>query len=368
MRAFFALSLALVTGCGDNLGDGSDLGIADPSETDGVLDDGVVPRLVPEVCSARAWPEAIVDAKDSDLAVVEMPLGSAVLAVPRGGGDLRGFLLDGRGLVMGNPEGIKVRTGKFTGVTATRVDSRLVVGLTDGATSSVTVVRDDLLDYRELTTVASSFIGDTPVMKSRDQRVTLTGGANGMTLSAFDQAWAPMGDVELARSVPTSMTSAPYGNDAMVAWTTDAECHVMRVASNIHSMDTFPCHDARLATNYADRAGQLVFQGGDSIYMSDIRVSAHNELANQKLLVPTGFSPRITHDGTRYWVSYVNPHGDIVVGYLDGDNLVSTSIQGTRPLNGSYDLAVVNGAVWVYAIDAETGFNANRLCLVREGA
>ena len=95
-------------------------------------------------------------------------------------------------------------------------------------------------------------------------------------------------------------------------------------------------------------------------------MSAHNEIANQLLLAPGAKAPRITFDGTRYWISYTNLRNDIVVGYLDETNhLVSTAIEGMRPMQDAYELAFVNGAVWVYGLD-DTGFNASKMCLRRE--
>jgi len=367
MRSFLSISLALITGCGDNLaGDPVDSG--DTGDLSGsVEDDGIVGRLIPEVCASRAWPEALVEAKDSDVAVVAMPLGAAVFAVPKSGGDLRGFLVDGRGLLMGDPAGTKVIGGKFTGVSATVTDGRLVVGVVDGANIAVNVVRDDLGDFRSLATVVGSYVGDSTVMHARGNRITATGGASGMYMSSFDSNWSPMGSELLARSVPTGMTTTAYGNDAMVAWTTDNECHLQRVASNIHSEQGFPCKSGRIAANYGARSGEMVYEAGEDIMLSNIRVSAHNEIANQIFLAPGGKSPRIAFDGERYWVSYINIHNDIVVGYLDDkNNLVSTAVEGTRPMQDAYELAFVNGGVWIYALDQETGFQASRLCLTRE--
>ena len=367
MRSFFAISLALITGCGDNLaGDPTD-----PVEENGDLsgsveDDGTIQRLIPTVCASRAWPEVLVEAKDSDLAVVAMTHGAAVFAVPKSGGDLRGFLVDGRGLVMGDPAGIKIITGAFTGVSATVTDSRLIVGLVDGSNVNVNVLRDDLGDFRALATVAGSYVGDATVMHARGERITATGGATGMVLSTFDSQWTSVGSELLARSVPSGMTTTAYGNDAMVAWTTAGECHLQRVASNIHSEQAFPCTNGRLAVDYGARSGQLVYQDGEDILLSNIVVSSHNEIANRLFLAPGGKAPRITFDGTRYWISYTNIHNDVVVGYLDEkNNLVSTAIEGMRPMGDAYELAFVNGAVWVYALD-ETGFNASRMCLTRE--
>jgi hypothetical protein len=368
MRSFIAVSMVLMAGCGDNTA-GDPAGPQDDHGdlTGGIDDDGSVARLLPEVCASRAWPEVLAEAKDTDLAVVPTAHGAAVLAVPRTGGALRGFLVDGRGQVIGNPTGTKIIGGNFTGLSATVADGRVVVGLVDGANVSVNVLRDDLGDFRSLASVTGSFVGDATLMHARGTRITATGGANGMYMSSFDSAWAPSGSALLARSVPTSMTSTAYGNDAMVAWSTTTECHLQRYASNIHSEQPFPCANARVASNYDDRSGQLVYEAGEGIMISDIQVSAHNELATQNTLVPRGHAPRITFDGTRYWISYLNVHGDVVVGYLDGKNtLVSMAIEGTRPFNDAYEIAVINGSLWVYALDAETGFNANKICLSRE--
>ncbi|MBA3457674.1 MAG: hypothetical protein H0T42_31620 [Deltaproteobacteria bacterium] len=366
MRSFFAISLALITGCGDNLAEPSDPATENGDLTAGVEDDGIIPRLIPGVCASRAWPEALVEAKDSDVAVVPMTHGAAVFAVPKSGGDLRGFLVDGRGLIMGDPTGTKIIGGNFTGVSATVTDGRVIVGLVDGSNVAVNVVRDDLGDFRALASVAGSYVGDSTIMHARGERITATGGATGMVLSTFDSQWASVGSELLARSVPTGMTTTAYGNDAMVAWTTATGCHLQRVASGIHSEQSFPCTNARVAADYGSRAGQLVYQDGGDILLSNIEVSSHNEIANQLMLAPGGTAPRIVFDGARYWVSYTNIHNDIVVGYLDDkNNLVSTAIEGMRPMQDAYELAFVNGAIWVYGID-ETGFNASKLCLTRE--
>ena len=368
MRSFFAISLALMTGCGDNLGESGPL--EDHDNPDGTLsDDGELARLVPQVCAARSWPEVVPEDKNLDLAVVPMSQGAAILHVPRSGGALAGFLVDGRGLIMGDPRGTEIVDGGFTGLSAAVVDSRLVVGLTDGANVMVNVIRDDLGDYRKLAVTDGGFIGDTAVMHSRGNRIAATGGDTGLVMTTFDSAWTPMSSEVIARSVPTSMTSAAYGNDAMVAWAADDGCHLQRVASGIHSTQPFACRNPRLATNFVGQAAELVWEGGDNVMLSNIRASTHNEIANDRVLAPNGASPRIVFDGKRYWVSYLNSKGDVVVGYLNEDQtLVSLALEGTRPASGAYELAHIDGKTWVYAYDLETGFNATRLCLAREGS
>ncbi len=204
------------------------------------------------------------------------------------------------------------------------------------------------------------------MLTARDTRFTATGGASGMLKTTFDGGWTAMDTEVFSRSVPTGMTSAAYGDDGMVAWSTTTSCHLQRISAGISSTQNFACKDARLATSYAERKGELVWQGGDSVMLSNIRASAHNEIADEKVLATEGTSPRVVFDGERFWVSYLNKLGELVVGYLDdNDNLVST-LADLRPLPGAHELVVMDGSLWAFAFDAETGFGASRLCLVRE--
>lgn len=366
MRPFLAISLVLMTGCGDNLGSEDDLGTHGDTDSP-VEDNGVLAKLRPEVCAASSWDSVVPTAKDVDLAVVQMPQGAGILSVAKQGGYLQGFLADARGLIIGDVAGTKVRTDNvWNGVSASIVDGHLVVGLTAGEKTSISVIRDDLGEYREIGVFEGNVIGDAPVVYARGQRLTTTGGAVGIVTNTFNEAWAPMGSEVVQRSVPTNMTTTPYGNDAIVAWSTGSECHLQRIAANTHSMQPFACNNTRLAMNFDDRAGQMVYETGENISISDIRINSHGEIANQLELVTRASSPRIVFDGEHYWVSYLNQHGDIVVGYLDEDHsLVTTQLEFTRPEHDAYELAVINGAVWVYSVDRDTGFGAHKLCLNR---
>lgn len=366
MRPILAMSLVVMTGCGDNLGDGG-LGDVHSGDEAPVEDLGVLSKLRPEVCATRSWDTVVPTAKDLDLAVVQMPQGAGILSVPKQGGYLHGFLVDARGLIMGDVIGTKIRTdGEWTSLSAGIVDQRLVVGLSDGTKTSISVIRDDLGDFRELAEVDGGVLGDAPIVYTRGTRVTATGGATGVLTSSFSQAWAPIGSEVVQRSVPTSMTTATYGGDAVVAWTTGSECHLQRLAAGTHSQQGIACNNPRLAMNFGDRAGELVYEAGAGIAISDIRIGSHGEIVNQFSLTREGTSPRIVFDGERYWVSYLNTHGDIIVGYLEEDHsLVATALEWTRPEHGAYDLAVIDGAVWVYSVDRDTGYGAHKLCLTR---
>jgi hypothetical protein len=97
--------------------------------------------------------------------------------------------------------------------------------------------------------------------------------------------------------------------------------------------------------------------------ISQIRIGGESEIANTQLFLENARSPKIVFDGSRYWVSYINARQDVVVGYLATDgSLVSMALEGTQPMGEGYELAVINGGVWVFAVDG-AGAGAQRLCL-----
>ncbi len=136
-----------------------------------------------------------------------------------------------------------------------------------------------------------------------------------------------------------------------------------RVVAGIKSRQPYPCRNNRIAVDYASRGGWMVYESGGSVMIGQIAVNGHNQIANERPLV-LGSSPRIVFDGQRYWISYLDERGDVVVGFLDENGaLDGTAIEGTRPMAAAYDLAVIGGTPWAYAIDAN-GVGATRLCAV----
>jgi hypothetical protein len=367
MRSFLAISL-MVIGCGDNLGADEDTGTHDTNGA-GIDNSGaVIGKLIPQVCAAHTWPSVFAQDKDLDLRAVPTQQGAAIFSVARGGGSLNGFVVDARGLIIGDVDGTEVLAGNFTNMSATQIDGRLVVATLEGSKIFVNLLSDDLTDAHLLGTMSGTMLGDTLMMYARGYYISAAGSPDGIVASTFDANWTEMSSQLVQNSSPLSMTSTRYGNDAMVAWSTAGSCHLSRVANETHDVQNFPCRNNRIAANFADKAGQMVFEDNGSIRRSDLMIGAHNEIANNNQLVPNGTSPRIVFDGRRYWVSFLNPHGDITLGYIEQDgSLVSMAIEGIRPMNGAYDLAVIEGSVWIYAFDGDNRYSANKMCLTREG-
>ena len=362
MRPSLAIIVTLVGGCAtepDALD--SRQTAANPG---GLQETNVVKRLVPEVCGARRWDTVVPASKNLDLAVVPTKLGATVLAVDRVGGALNGFTLDGRGLIIGNAQGTKIRSDKtFTSVAAGITDGRLVANLvsTDNKVH-ITAISDDLAQAREIGLVDGNVSSDLPIALIRGVRTSAVGGAAGMLVTTFNKTWT-QGSIEpLARDVPTSMTGAAFGADSMVAWSTDTTCTLSRVASNITSTQPAPCANPRLAASYAEHNAKLMWEQGEHVLFTDIDVNQTNELASEHLLAK-GSSPRIVFDGQRYWGSYLDTNGNVVVGYLnDKSSLSSIALTDVQPNHDAYELVVLESGVWVFSADA-AGFTAQKLCL-----
>ena len=271
MRSFLAISL-MVIGCGDNLGTGEDTGDHD-TNTAGVDNSGeVINKLIPQICAAHSWPSVFAQDKNLDLRAVQTQQGAAIFSVGRSGSSLYGFVVDARGLIIGDANGTKVLDGNFTNISATEIDGRLVVAALDGSKIFVNMVSDDLTEARLLGTMSGTMLGDTLMMHAREHYVSVAGSPSGIVTSTFDSNWTDMGSELIEHSSPLSMTSTHYGNDAMIAWSTPGDCHLSRVAAETHDMQNFPCRNNRIAANFATKSGHMVFEENGAIHRSTIIV------------------------------------------------------------------------------------------------
>jgi hypothetical protein len=357
----FAVVLLCAAACADNA-------VTDPEEPGSPNDplptfEDVAPHLAPALCAARAWPSVELDTTDVDLSVVETPAGVAMFTVDRAGGELRGYVANQFGELA--TKGTAIRAEKITAVSTAYLDERLVVAsVADGGNVFVDLVHTDLDKIVNLSTSPGTMIADLPIAPVRDQWFAMVADANdGITGLRFDDKWRAAGMQQLSTKAPRSITATRYLEDTLVAWSTESTCHLTRVGVERTSSRDFACVGARLAVDPAKRRGFMVYATGDDVMISDIHIDHESELVNTRRLVEKGAAPKIVFDGERFWVSYVNARRDVVIGYLDGKGaLVSMAVEGTRPTADAYDLSVIDGELWMYAVD-EAGLGAQRFCL-----
>jgi hypothetical protein len=369
MRLFCAM-LALGSGCA--FGDDNTV---DPFEPDldlpdmdnmGELGEPQPSNLVAGVCDQKTW-DLFPDTKHLDVAVVATGAGATVFGVPKDGGAVRGFRVDQRGDAF-DRDMIEIRGDRnYTSVSASVAAGRLVVSSVVGDKVALDIVRDDLGAIHQLGDVSGELI--TPVTTSRDQQVAVVGGPFGVVANGFTGAlWESAGQTELSKSAINSLTATKYFEDVVFAYSTDIkECHLTQFASRKSAMMKNGCDNARIAMNEAHERGFVVFEEAGDVFRAQLLMHTDAVFQPKQRVAETASSPRVVFDGTYHWVSYINLHGDLVVGFIDAQgNLRSRALEGTRPSHpDAYDLAVFGNGVWVVDVDTD-GFGAQRMCVVEQ--
>ena len=361
MRPFLPIFL-LCAACGDNLLVDPEVE-GPPQDEPGLEDPGA--HFVPDICTARSWPSVKFQDRNVDLTVVPTPDGAAVFTVAQDGGPLRGFAVDGRGELVTKEDGNIIRDDMtFHAVSAAYIDERIVTAaVSDEGSIAIDLVRPDLGAYANLDLARGNIVADMPMAVVRETRLATVGDDKGITGIRFDGSWKTMDTSIVGSTVPVSMSATRYREDTLVAWSTEKTCSVSRIAAERTSTRAFPCENGRVAMSNADRAGFMVYENGDSVMIATLKVGGESEIANTRQLVDFGKAPKIIYDGSRFWVTYLNARNDVVVGYLDtAGNLVSMALEGTQPLGEGYELALVNGGLWLFTVDG-AGAGAQRLCL-----
>ena len=129
-------------------------------------------------------------------------------------------------------------------------------------------------------------------------------------------------------------------------------------------MHDFGCEQARIAVHPFGKLGMLVFVEDGNIYRSDLEIGDVNQLTSKVRIAEAARSPRVAFDGTRFWISYIDAHGAVVVGFIDNDGRLSSRGLDTIPtVEDAYDLAVFNGGVWIVGMSDDV-FDGRRICAV----
>ncbi len=352
----------LGSGCGRLWFDGPSPG--DPVVPDApvVPDDGddAARRLVPQVCGTQAY-SAIQLQQVTDLSIASTPGGAAVFAVSASG-DLVGFLVNRDGSLNGGLA--LMRSGPFASSGATYIDDTLIAVAVSSSSTYIQLVAPDLSQNREIANLSSyDHASKQAVLHAGSDRIAPV-SCEVLTVSPFDASWTLMtSPLSVATSEATAMTTVQLGSEALVAVSTASACRVEVIADSATSNGSSqpsPCPSPRLA-NDGSTVSRLMFEASDGVHVAN--VDGRQLAATSRLVVAGATSPRILFDGQRYWTSYLDQTGAIAVGVDDGPLLMTTQVSGVTPAHDAYELALIQGSPWVFAVDS-AGVSAHKLCLV----
>jgi hypothetical protein len=364
MGRFSAIVLVL-SACGDNIGPPASVTSPHPQDTNQPNAVGVPsPIYAPQLCGDLSW---TTNSRDTaiDVSVVPRPFGAQVLTVPLAGGAIAGYSLD-KQMDMQTIKPDLAINDTFTEVSASEVNGHLVSTAIDASSIKVDLIADDLSSAQQIAKLLPGQIADPAFQTSDGVNFVPVADDQGLRLERFDSAWQST-PIRVATTEPaTGLAAAPMDRSTVAVWATKANCYMTTLfTAQPGPLATMPeaCTAPRLAVDSATQVGQLVFEGTDGIRMLTTKHTSFDGVS--QLLRQSGTSPRVLWDGQRFWISYIESRGDIIVGYLDDNDTghyVSTAVFGPRPDVHAYDLVLIDGQVWTVSFDA-SGYTAHKLCI-----
>jgi hypothetical protein len=323
-----------------------------------------LPITAPQVCGDMSWKTTIGGAA-VDISLVPTSSGAQALAVPQGGGALSAYALDKQMNLQAIGASLTIDDA-FTAVSASSVRGYLVATAADASSLEVDMLANDLSKAATITKLAPGYIAKPAFQRSDTFDFIPVADATGLRLEGFDASWQAK-TIRVATSEPaTGMTAATMGHATVAAWATKARCYMTAVfGPQPGPLASVPeaCVSPRLAIDSATARGQLVYEASDGIRMMSTELTSF--VGSSQRIAQSGSAPRVLWDGHRFWISYLDATGAIVVGYLDGGDTgkyVSTMVVGPRPGASAYELAMIDGQVWVVSFVSD-GIAASRLCI-----
>lgn len=362
MGRFSSVLFLLLAACGDNLTvEGPESG-PDPDVTP-VGNATQTPHYAPAVCGVQTWSTSAVNDPAMNVSVVARPDGATVLATPRAGGIMQGFVLDDRmNMITTNKIAVD---GAFTQVVASYVGNRLTSTSVQSGAVFLHLLDDDLANPQFTAKFPGTYVPEPAFYQTQADLVMPIGGDDGLWFHRLADSFEPISSVHVATTMPVrSLAAAQMGVALLTAWSTDSECYMMLSSTFGPGPDTrmgVACADPRLSVNQKTGEGVMVFNSPEGVRMMPVQQTQFG--GDAKLLRPDTAAPRTLFDGTNFWISYLDARGDIIVGFLDEHrNIVSMSLAGPKPEQGAYELVMVDGNPWVFSL-GDAGYSAYRMCV-----
>jgi hypothetical protein len=368
MGRFLSLAVLLpLAACGDNM-------VTDPGGPDDLgkpITDGVngqsTPRLVPQVCGVASWTTSATTGV-MDVAVAGRPEGATIVAVPRRGGVASGFVLDTRMRMLAGETKLAIDV-PLSEIAVSYLGTRIATtGVSDGSVF-LHLLDDDLTNPQLIMKTPATTV-PKPAFYSdvADDILMPIGTEQGLVFQRFADSGEPIDQKLMVPSKPVrSIGVTQMGVGTLTAWATDTECYMMSAPTYAPGQTAYQraaCPNPSLAFNNLTGDGLMLFespQGVRAMYTHGLQFGG-----DATLVRPDTTAPRALFDGKNFWVSFLDARGDVIVGILDDNrNLVTMSLGGPHPYDSAYQLVMVEGMPWVFALD-DAGYTGHRLCVDTE--
>lgn len=363
MGRFFA-SVLFLAACGDN----SDLDLSgNPDQVEPGDNGTVAARYQPAVCGVMAWDNVGLDAAQ-DVSVTARPNGGATFfSAPLAGGSLTGFQLDPRmNMENGTIQKLPINNALFDKVAVSYIQNRPVsTAISDGAVYVHTL--DTKLETAEyITKVPGLSISEPTFLYAQGNLVMPVGTKDGLFMHRFvDDSLEPMDSKRFSTTKPVlAVTSAQLQTNMMTAYSTETECYLMVNSTyevGVSARVERACPSPRLSVNEFNGDAKLLFDSPEGIRMMPIHLTMFG--GDAPVIRTDASSPRTVFDGERFWISYLDARGDVVVGFLDERNHpVTMSLGAPQPERAAYELVMIDGAPTVFSVD-DKGYTAYSMCV-----
>lgn len=328
----------------------------------------VTPRYLPQVCGVRAWdPNIGLDAAQ-DVSVAARPSGGATLfAAPLAGGTMTGFQLDPRmHMESPTPQKLPITNGAFSSVTVSYIQDRPVSTAIANGAVYVHMLDNNLQNPEYITKLPATALADPTFFYAQGNLVMPVGTKDGLVMHRFvDDSLEPLDSKLFNATKPvTGVTSAQLGTAMMTAYSTETECYLMvntTYEPGVSARVDHACPSPRLSVDQSTGDAILLFDSAEGIRMMPIHITMFG--GDAPVIRPGATSPRTLFDGQRFWLSYLDARGDVIVGFLDDHHkAITMSLGAPQPERSAYELVMLNGSPTVFSLD-NNGYTAYTMCV-----
>jgi hypothetical protein len=301
-----------------------------------------------------------------DLSVAARPTGGAtVFATPLAGGTITGFQLDLRmKMESGIAQKLPIMNAAFNLGMVLYIQNRPVSAAIAEDAVFIHMLDESLSSAEYITKLPATSIADPTFFYAQGNLVMPVGTKDGLYMHRFQDSLEPIDSKLFKASKPVlSVTSAQLQTYMMTVFSTETECHLLWNTTYEPGVSTkvdTACPTPRLSMNQSTGDAVVMFESVEGVRMMLTHLTMFG--GDAPVIRADATAPRTLFDGERFWLSYIDVRGDVVVGFLDEKNRpVTMSLGAPQPERAGYELVLVNGQPTVFSLD-DNGYTAYRMC------